>query len=172
VDTPEEELLIGRFVGVHGIRGSLKVYSYAESTDIFRPGVKITVRRSETERHSYTIESVSPYKRGVRFGLKGISNRTDAEPLIGADFYIHPSILPEPEEGAFYWSDLMGIEVYTADEQFLGKMTSIIETGSNDVYVVEGSLREILIPALESVVLSVDIESGRMTVDLPEGLVE
>jgi len=168
----EEDVLIGRFVGVHGVRGNLKVYSYAESIDIFKPGVVIYVNRSDSQRHAYTIESVSPYKRGARFSLKGLDNRSEAETLVGTDFYIHPTLLPEPEEGVFYWSDLIGIDVYTRDDDFLGVITSIIETGSNDVYTVEGDTGEILIPALSSVVIAVDIESNRMTVDLPEGLTE
>ena len=80
------------------------------------------------------------------------------------------SRLPALEEGTYYWSDLIGLDVHATDGRFLGKIASIFRTGSNDVYVTRDEDRETLIPALVSVVKSVDLETGRMTVDLPEGL--
>jgi len=74
------------------------------------------------------------------------------------------------DEGIYYWFDLIGIKVYTTEEKYLGRIESIVETGSNDVYVVKHGEKEVLIPALESVVLDIDLEHKRMRVDLPEGL--
>ena len=74
------------------------------------------------------------------------------------------------DEDTYYWFDLIGIEVYTKTEEFLGRIESILETGSNDVYVVKKHEKEVLIPALKSVVLEIDLEHKLMQVDLPEGL--
>ena len=78
------------------------------------------------------------------------------------------------EEGTYYWFDLIGLSVFTVEGEFLGQISSIIPTGSNDVYVVKDSKRgldyERLIPALESVIRSIDIKMKTVRVNLPEGL--
>jgi len=78
------------------------------------------------------------------------------------------------EEGVYYWSDLIGLSVFTVDDTYIGRVTSIIQTGSNDVYVVTNDDGEkpadILIPALEWVVLDIRLDQKIMRVDLPEGL--
>jgi 16S rRNA processing protein RimM len=94
----------------------------------------------------------------------------EAEALIGADMFIPETELPALDEDTYYWFELIGLEVYTTEEDYLGRITSIFETGSNDVYVVKDKKREVLIPALESVVIDIDLELKRMRVDLPEGL--
>ena len=86
------------------------------------------------------------------------------------ELFIPQSELPELDEDTYYWVDLIGMKVYTTTDQFLGRIESILETGSNDVYVVKKHETEVLIPALESVVLEIDLEHNRMQVDLPEGL--
>ena len=93
-----------------------------------------------------------------------------AEALIGAEFFIEKEILPELEEGTYYWIDLIGLSVYTTDDVCIGRIESILQTGSNDVYVVKDKNKETLIPALASVILSVNLEEKIMRVDLPEGL--
>jgi len=78
------------------------------------------------------------------------------------------------EAGTYYWSDLIGLSVFSKDEDYIGRLTAILPTGSNDVYVVanvvQGHKKEVLIPALESVVVDIDLEKRVMHVDLPEGL--
>jgi 16S rRNA processing protein RimM len=91
--------------------------------------------------------------------------------MVGCDLFIKKSELPELEEGTYYWFDLIGIDVYTTQEEYLGRIASIVETGSNDVYVVKNGEQEILIPALETVVLDIDLGKKQMRVDLPEGLI-
>ncbi|MGB9439739.1 MAG: ribosome maturation factor RimM, partial [Desulfobacterales bacterium] len=119
---------------------------------------------------SYEIKWVKPHTGTPLLALKGISNRDQAKTLIGAELFIPQSELPELDEDTYYWRDLIGIEVYTQTEEFLGRIESIIETGSNDVYVVKRDEKEVLIPALEAVVLEIDLGHNRMLVDLPEGL--
>lgn len=103
--------------------------------------------------------------------LKGVTDRDAAEALVGSQIFIAKAELPGLEPDTNYWFDLIGLDVLTTDEKYLGRIESIIQTGSNDVYVVKNGTTEILIPALESVVLTIDLESGRMQVELPDGLV-
>ena len=103
--------------------------------------------------------------------LKGVSTRGQAQTLVDSELFIEKAQLPDLEEGTYYWFDLIGVDVFTVDEKYLGRLESIIRTGSNDVYIVKHNDNEILIPALESVVHEIDLKNNRMQVELPEGLV-
>lgn len=163
-------MLIGKIVGIHGLKGTGKLRCYAESLSVFSPGNSILVRDQCGRETSYEINWVKPHTGIPLISFKGITNRDQAKNLIGAELFIPQSKLPELDEDTYYWFDLIGIEVYTKTEEFLGRIESILETGSNDVYVVKKHEKEVLIPALESVILEIDLEHKRMQVDLPEGL--
>jgi 16S rRNA processing protein RimM len=172
---PDRLLSIGKVVGVHGLKGALKVASHAESPDAFAAGrTLILMGPGESGNNggerSRAIEWVKPHQRGLLVGLEGVADRTAAESLVGAHFYIRRSELPPPEEGAYYWADLIGLTVIDAEDHRLGRLTAILPTGSNDVYVVRDGGEEILVPALASVVIDIDLTSRTMRVDLPEGL--
>ena len=169
-ETKKGHVLIGKIVGIHGIKGTNKLRSYAESLSVFSPGRSICVRDLRGREANYEINWVKPHTGTPLISFKEITNRDQAKKLIGAELYIPQSELPELDEDTYYWFDLIGIEVYTQSEEFLGRIESIIETGSNDVYVVKRHEKEVLIPALESVVLKIDLTQKRMQVDLPEGL--
>ncbi len=168
--TEEGYLLIGTVIGAHGIKGFLKVRSYAESLSVFEPDNDVLLSDSANRKKTFTVRGASPHKRGVLLSLAGIDTREQAESLVGADFLIAKDTLPELAEDTYYWSDLIGLSVYTVDDVYLGDITEIIPTGSNDVYVVRERDREILIPALVDVVREVRLAEKRMRVDLPEGL--
>lgn len=167
---PGGKIPIGKIVGLHGIRGMVKVYSYAESLLVFEAGRSLPLRKPNGEEAVYKIISAKPHKRVFLVSLEGITDMNVAERLLDAEFLMDKSELPETEEDTYYWADLIGLSVFAADETYIGKIDSILETGSNDVYVVKNGEHELLVPALESVVLRVDLENGIMKVDLPEGL--
>jgi 16S rRNA processing protein RimM len=164
-------LLIGKIVNAHGVEGAVKVYSYAGSSSAFNPGSMILVKNTtDPSEKFYRIKSSKPYKRFVILILDGIDSRNLADNLKGCELFIERAMLPELEENTYYWEDVIGLSVYTADDVFLGRIESIIETGSNDVYVVTNGKREVLVPAMESVVLKIDLDRKTMKVNLPEGL--
>ena len=167
-------LTIGKIVGSHGVKGNLKVHSYAESLSVFEPGASILVINAKGIKKTFEINWAKPHGRGVLLSLRGIDSRKSAEALIGSELVITRESLPELENGVYYWSDIIGLSVFTIDEQYLGRVESIIQTGSNDVYVVKDLSKdhniETLIPALESVVIEIDLENNTMRVDLPEEL--
>lgn len=167
-------LPVGKIVGAHGVKGNLKVYSYAESLSVFNPGSSILVVCAGKIEKNYTIKWVKPHGRRILLSLEGIGSRDAAEILIGSKLLVERSTFPELEEGSYYWCDIIGLTVFTTDEQYIGRVESIISTGSNDVFVVKdldkGDDDETLIPALESVVLEIDFEHKTMRVALPEGL--
>jgi len=104
--------------------------------------------------------------------LKGIERIEEAEPLIGKEILIERKSLLKLEEGEYYWVDLLGMEVETEGGKRIGKIREIFPTGANDVYVVEGERREILLPATDEVIRSIDLKRGVMKVARMEGLWE
>ena len=164
-------VLIGEIVGTHGLKGTNKLRSYAESMELFKPGRAILVRESSGRETSRKINWVRHQGRTPLLSIKGVNDRNQAEVLVGAEIFIPKAELPQLEDGSFYWFDLIGIAVYTTDDVYLGRIDSIMQTGSNDVYVVKDKKKEVLIPALESVVVDIDLKQKRMQVDLPEGLI-
>lgn len=171
VETKKGYVLIGKITGAHGLKGTNKLHSYAESLSVFKPGGSILIRDHLGRETVYEINGVTPHPRTPLIALKGVHSRAEAEALAGAELFIEKSELPELDEGTHYWVDLIGMAVYTTDETYLGRIESIIATGSNDVYVVHNGQTEVLVPALESVVVEIDTERNCMRVELPEGLI-
>ena len=168
---PKKDLvLIGKIVGAHGLKGTSKIQSYAESLEIFKSGTVLLVSSPDGSENHYEIDWIKSHSRGALLTLKEVTDRDQAKSLIGSELYIEKAELPELEAGTYYWFDLIGVDVYTSDDRYIGSIASIIETGANDVYVVKAADKEVLVPALESVVQSIDIESKIMRVELPEGL--
>jgi 16S rRNA processing protein RimM len=162
-------LLAGKIVGVHGIRGFLKFESYLEES-LPVPGSQICLRFNQEKERAYKVISAQFRKRPILLCLEGITDRTAAESLIGSEMWMERSNLPELEDGSYYWFEIEGLSVFDLGGNNLGKVISILPTGSNDVYVVRNGEKEILIPAIESVIKKIDPEKGIMVVDLPEGL--
>lgn len=168
----KEVVLIGKIVGAHGVKGTSRISPYVESLTIFKPGRALLICKPDGSENSYEINWVKPHSRGALLALKDVTSRDQAKTLVGSELYIKRAGLPKLEDGAYYWFDLIGLKVYTSDDQYLGRLDAIIETGANDVYAIKKDDREILIPALKSVVRSVDIGQKIMRVELPEGLEE
>ena len=166
--------LAGKIVGAHGVKGNLKIFSFAESLSVFEKGSAILVVDSSGFEKYFKVKWVKPHGRSALLSLGGIENRNLAKTLIGSGLFVKKERLPELRDGAYYWFDIIGLAVFTTDENYVGIVKSIIPTGSNDVYVVwdaqKDSNNEILIPAIESVVLKIDLDQKRMVVALPEGL--
>jgi 16S rRNA processing protein RimM len=170
-----DRIQIGKIVAAHGIRGAVKVYSYAESAQCFTVEESLELIDPNGAEQRYKVLWAKPHKNTLRMALDGVITRNDAEALVGSTLWISKASLPALDEDTYYWVDLIGMAVHGPDDECLGRITEIIETGANDVYVVrtpEGyPVREILLPAIASVVIEVDVPAGRMSVVLPEGLV-
>ena len=164
--------IIGRIKGVHGLKGTLKVESFAESSDTFKPGRKISLKnlRMDGEQYSsYSIQKASAHKQGILLNLEGIENRNLAEELVGQEILIDRAELPEPEEDSWYWQDLIGLEVNDRKRGYLGKVSKILPTGANDVLVIMDNKKETLVPMHSNFVHSVDMEKREVLTTLPEG---
>jgi len=157
-------VVLGRVSGVYGVSGWVRLHSYTnprlailDHRDCLfcTPGGVRKTRISEGRAHG----------KGVIARFDGISDRDAAAALIDTDIAVGRAALPELTEGHYYWADLEGLTVVHKDGSRLGEIAYLLETGANDVLVVQGD-REILIPYLwGSVVLDVDIEGGTVQVD-------
>jgi 16S rRNA processing protein RimM len=170
----DDFVLVGRVVGAHGIRGSLHVHAYAESMAVFETGEGIRVVVPDGSVQTMTVLWVKPHGRRILMTVAGVTDRSQAESLIGAGIFVDKACLPELEEDTYYWFDLLGLRVYNTAGALLGRLDEVIPTSGNDIYVVRGQPngqpRETLIPATGDVILEVDLEGRSMIVDPPEGL--
>jgi 16S rRNA processing protein RimM len=170
-----EVIPVGKIVGAHGLNGTSKVYSYAEATDYYEAGNRVNLADRAGNRTGYVIKWFKPHAKLILLALEGVTSRDQAEQLIGSEILVEKYRFPKLENGAYYWFELIGLTVSTTGGRYLGRLESIIPTGSNDVYVVRNPAEteggnEVLIPALESVVVEIDLDEKIMRVELPEGL--
>ncbi len=163
---------VGRIVNTHGVKGELKVIPTTDEPKRFEKLKSIFVERKTME--NYEIQSVRYHKDFVLLKLKGIDDMNAAELLKGSVLKIERKDSLPLKEDEYYICDLFGLKVFTEDERYLGELVDIIETGSNDVYVVKKEDREkdLLLPAIKQVIKQVDIEGQKMVVHLLEGLEE
>lgn len=165
-----QETVIGQITSVFGVKGWLKVYSYTapkEGILEYRDWILI----QGNKRISATVEEGRRQGQGIVVRLKGIDDRESAQGYCGADVVVATTQLPELPAGEYYWHQLEGLDVFTAQGECLGKVHHLIETGSNDVLVVRATRdsidqRERLIPYLPGqVVCSVDLAGARLVAD-------
>jgi len=172
MEKEKDFLAVGKIVNTHGVRGELRVIPM--TSDISRFDYLLyTWIRVDGRLREYRVTKVRYHKQFVLVKLQGIDNMTDAETLKGCELLVDREHARPLEEDEYFICDIIGMQVYEGD-QLLGELTDVLETGSNDVYVVTDrkTKKEILIPALKSVVTQVDLENKRMQVILPEGLLD
>ncbi len=159
---------IGKVTGVHGLGGNLKVWSYAESIDTFLPGRTVLLKAENEPGKTHSILKAGPHKKGVLLVLDGIDNRELAEDQIGKLILIDREQLPEPEDGSWYWQDLIGMNVTDHIKGDIGEITDIFPTGANDILVVIDGKDETLVPMHKNFVESVDMDTSTVRTTLPE----
>jgi 16S rRNA processing protein RimM len=163
-------ILMGKVAATHGIRGQLRVISYSGLTESFLSAGSLFLKDASGRMQQHDVAAVAVHGKKLLVTLKGFSDINQVLSFVGSEVFLYRDQLPAPEEDEYYWHDLVGMKVVTTDNRLLGVLASIIETGSNDVYVVASDDREYLIPALSDVVVSVDIKEKIMTVTPAEGL--
>lgn len=160
---------LGKVIGTHGVKGEIKVLSYAEFWNTFQQLGKVFLARKGF-LNSYNIISVRPHKNLLLISLKEILSKTEAEELISAQICVSKDDLEGCEEDEYYWFDIIGLEVCTEEGRPMGRVERIFTTGSNDVYVASDGEREYLIPATSECVQKIDIGNKTMVVRPLPGL--
>lgn len=165
-------VLLGKVVATHGIRGQLTVVPFSGEFDTILSLKEIALKGPENRTETFAVERATVHRNRVLLTLKGFTNINEVLHLVGRELLVQRDQFPPLDEGEFYWCDLIGLSVTTTDGECLGRIAEIMATGSNDVYVVKGREKEYLIPALEDIVVDVDLTQGTMTVSPPEGLLD
>lgn len=163
-------LELGQIVNVKGLKGEVKVNPFTENIDRFEE-LKTVLIKFKNESKEFEIEKVGYHKNQVILKFKGINTIEEAEKLRNSYILINRNDLEPLEEGVYYITDLLGLEVYTEGGTLLGKVDDIYNTGSNDIYVVKDDLgKQKLLPGIPEVLKNVDLEHGKIIVNLIEGL--
>ena len=178
----DDGVLVGVVLGPHGVRGLLKVKSLSDNPARFVIGRQVFIRRpearklkpaefSKTNLLPLVIEGVTTHQGKLLIAFAGIENREQAAQLVGAE------LIGEPDEtklaeGQYYHYQLIGLTVFEGGE-CIGKITEVLSRPANDIYVMENEFgEEIWIPALKTVVKSINLQDRCMEVELPEGLTD
>ena len=132
-------LELGQIVNVKGLKGEVKVNPFTENIERFEE-LKTVLIKFKNENKEFEIEKVGYHKNQVILKFKGINTVEEAEKLRNSYILIDRNDLEPLEEGVYYITDLLGLEVYTEDGTLLGKVDDIYNTGSNDIYVVKDDL--------------------------------
>lgn len=167
----EELILIGKLTKLHGIKGMLKLASFAESVDAFYDLDWIYLKMSNGSFVKEQIENIAPHKTGALISFKSVKGIEDAQKMVGRELYIEKEYLDELPDGEYYRYELIGLEVITDGGVHLGKIEDLIPTGSNDVFVVRGGGKEHMIPATKEVIRDIDIVKGEMIIEPLEKMI-
>lgn len=165
-----EPVLLGKIVGVHGLKGQLKVACFSGEYDTVLSLATVILEGPDKRRETFEVAGAAIHRNRLLLTLKSFTDINQVQHLVGRLLYARRDQFPPLPEGEYYWCDLTGLQVVTREGEVLGRLAEIIATGSNDVYVVRHEQREYLIPALDDVVVGIDLEAGIMTVSPPDGL--
>ena len=168
----EDLLQVGAITQTHGIRGEVKVFPTTDDVKRFKK-LKEVILDTGKEKVTLEIEGVKFFKQFVILKFKGFDNINDIERYKGKNLYVTRENAVKLKRDEYFIADLIGLEVYDEDDQHLGMLTNVIETGANDVYEVKfEDGREVLFPAIKQCILDVDMENRKMKVHIMEGLLD
>lgn len=168
----EQRFKVGEIANTHGLRGEVKVYPTTDDVKRFKK-LKVCTLDTGREEIELHVESCKFFKQFAILKFKEFNDINEVERYKHCGLYVDREHAVELKKDEYYIADLVGVTVYNEDETVLGTLKDVIETGANDVYLVEmEDGRELMIPALKECILDVDIENGRMKVHLLKGLLE
>lgn len=163
-------LRVGAIASTHGIAGEVKVFPTTDDPKRFKK-LKSVLLDTGKEKTELEITQVKFFKNMVILKFKDHDRIEDVMAYKGKELYVTRDNAVKLEKNEYFIADLIGMKVYTDTEELLGTLTDVLQTGANDVYVVEmEDGREVLIPAIRQCILLVDTKAARMKVHLLEGL--
>lgn len=160
-----QRIILGRVTGLYGVKGWIKIMSYTRPRENIFSYAPWLIRQDGGNWREVALLEGKVHGKGLIAALEGMADRDMARAIVGADIAISRSQLQELGPGEYYWHDLLGLKVVNQQDIALGTLKEILETGANDVLVVEGEQRY-LIPLIWKIyVLKVDPEQGIIRVD-------
>lgn len=166
----EERLQVGAITATHGIRGEVKVFPTTDDVKRFKKGIALILDTGK-EQIELEVENVKFFKQFVILKFKGMDSINDIEKYKGKALFVTRENAVRLQKDEYFIADLIGLSVIDEENKKIGTLNEVMETGANDVYVVQTEEgKEILLPAIKQCVLSVDIEAGFVKVHMMEGL--
>ncbi len=156
-------VVMGRIIAPFGIRGWLKIKTFTEAPDALVDFPVWWLNTADGWRE-HKLAEWEMHSKGLVALLENVADRTAAEMLKGIEVGVPRELLPDTRGKTFYWADLVGLEVVNKQNESLGKIDSLLETGANDVLVVKGNV-ERLIPYVDEIIIDIDLDAKRVTVD-------
>lgn len=165
-----ETVTLGVIVGVHGVRGQLRVKSFTEVPEdiaAYGPLKDVAGKR-------YELQVTGAAKGVLLVRIAGVGDRTAAEALKGAELLIDRDLLPEADEDEFYHADLIGLRAELVGGELLGEVAAVQNFGAGDLLEIrlDGSRKTVLVPFDGTSVPEIDLDAGRLVVDPPAGLLD
>lgn len=168
----EDMLRVGVIANTHGIKGEVKVYPTTDDMERFKQ-LKQVVLDTGKEHKTLEIVNVRYFKQMVILKFKGIDNINDIEKYKGKDLLVTRDQAVPLEEDEYFIFDIIGADVITTQEEKIGVIKEVLQTGANDVYVVETvEEKEILLPVIPDCVKNIDPENKKVIVEIMEGLID
>jgi 16S rRNA processing protein RimM len=168
---PPTLVRIGRIAGIHGLRGALKCRPDNPESESF-PTLKTITIETGAQRREYQLLATAPAGRGMlKMELAGIEDANAAEALKGGIVMVASASLPPTKPREFYYFQAIGCKVFLTDHTLLGTIAEVFSNGANDVMVVREGQREILVPVIEEIVKSIDLDSRRVVIESVPGLI-
>lgn len=167
----EELLQVGVITSTHGVRGEVKVFPTTDDAARFKQ-LKHVLLDTGREMKPLEIQGVKFFKQFVILKFKGIDNINDIERYKRCPLLVERKDAVELKEDEYFIADMIGIQVETEDGEVFGTLKDVMETGANDVYVIDTEEHgEVLVPAIKECILDVDVENCKMTIHLMDGLI-
>ncbi len=163
-DVDTQPVLLGRIVGLFGLKGWVKIFSYSDPRESILNYDGYLLRQNDAWREVVIVEG-KKHGKSVIARFDGINDPDQASELIGSDVAISRDRLPSPEVGSFYWRDLEGMSVINRDGTDFGEVAYLMETGANDVLVTKGDQERLIPFVTDKVILDVDTANRVITVD-------
>lgn len=160
----QRHINVGKVSGIFGIKGWVKVFSFTDPRDNILTYSPWLLKKGDQCK---TVNVIDGHLQGktIAAQLSGIDDRDQAAILMGWDILIRQDQLPKAAKGEYYWSDLIGLNVETIDGIQLGVVDSLLETGANDVIIVQGE-RERVIPFIQGqTIINIDLDASNIVVD-------
>lgn len=164
---------VGTIVNTHGIKGELRVIPITDfPEDRFKSGAKLYLKNKD-QTLEFTVESSRPHKSFILLKLKGYDNINDVEKYVKSELFADGEEVSDLNEGEFLYKQIIGLTVVDKELGEVGKITEIMELGSNDVWVVKSpKYKEILLPYIDDVIKKVDLDNQVVEVEIPDGLID
>lgn len=167
-----DRLEVGKIVNTHGLRGEVKIVTWTDYPEVFE-NLEYVYAKKKKEELKLFIKQIKYQKNNIIVKFSEIDTIDEAETFKNCVLTAEREMLGELPEGTYYIADLIGCEVCDEEGKCLGKVSDVFNTGANDIYAVSAPERkDLLIPVTGETVKSVDIESKKIIVNLPEGLEE